>query len=65
MIPGLHIPRITADRICCPQCHQRVTYRPDGLPDWHLAGEWQCPGMWPPYVVGAPDDRRAARRRSR
>lgn len=56
------LPRVTADRICCPSCRQRAPFTPAGLADWHTnpAGG-VCAGVFPPYVV-ARDSKTATRR---
>lgn len=47
---GLEVPRLSSNGVCCPECHQRVTYRPDGLTDRHEVDGLLCPAAWPPYV---------------
>lgn len=55
-------PKVTSDRICCPECGQRAPFTKTGLADWHLnlAGGL-CAGVFPHYVV-ARDPKTGVRR---
>lgn len=56
------LPRVTADRICCPSCRQPAPFLPSGLTDWHTTPAGAvCGDVFPPYVV-ARDPHTATRR---
>jgi hypothetical protein len=50
----------TGPAVCCAVCRVRVeSYPPATSPHWSADGT-QCPGMWPPFVAGAPQPARRA-----